>query len=307
MKKYIFRRLLLSVVVVWIVSVLIFLATRIGPDPVYMIAQPGADETELQSIRKRFSLDKPLPLQYVTFVERALQGDLGESVYYGLPVSKIVVGRLPASLLLVGAAKIISLCIGIVAGVLSARRKGGWLDNLLKWFSLVGLSMPNFWIAMIFVLVFSVKLRLLPTGGYGGITHLIMPAFSLGWYFSAGYARITYSSLLEVLNSEYIKLARIKGLPEWSVVGRHALKNALIPVITLAGMNLVVMISGAVAVETVFAWPGLGLLMYDAAVHRDFNIVQAVVLFVSAMMVLVNLLVDILYAYIDPRVRYEYH
>jgi peptide/nickel transport system permease protein len=307
MKRYIVRRLFLSLIVVWVVSVLIFVATRIGPDPAYIIAQPGADESELRSIRQRFGLDQPYPLQYLTFVRRALQGDFGESIYYGMPVSKIVVGRLPASLILVGAAKLISLLIGVVAGVLAARRKGGWLDDFLKWFSLAGLSMPNFWIGMLLVLLFSVKLEVLPTGGYGGISYLIMPAFSLGWYFSAGYTRITYSSLLQVLNSEYIKLTRIKGLPEKSVVGKHGLKNALIPVVTLAGMNLVVMISGAVAVETVFAWPGLGLLMYDAAVNRDFNIVQAVVLFISAMMVLVNLLVDILYAYIDPRVRYQYH
>jgi len=306
MKKYIVRRLFLSLVVVWLVSVLIFLATRIGPDPAYMIAAPGASEAELQSIRERFGLDQPLPVQYLTFITRALSGDFGDSIYYGIPVFKIVVNRIPASLILIGTAKLISLSIGLVAGVLAARRKGGWSDNLVKWFSLAGLSMPNFWIAMLFILIFSVKLEILPTGGYGGLTHLLMPAFSLGWYFSAGYTRITYSSLLQVLNSEYIKLTRIKGLPERSVVGKHALKNALIPVVTLAGMNLVVMISGAVAVETVFAWPGLGLLIYHAAVNRDFNIVQAVVLFISAMMVLVNLLVDILYAYIDPRVRSQY-
>jgi ABC-type dipeptide/oligopeptide/nickel transport system permease component len=158
---------------------------------------------------------------------------------------------------------------------------------------------------MVLILIFSVKLRVLPTGGYGGIAHFVMPAFSLGWYFSAGYARITHSSLLQVLNSEYIKLAWVKGLSEFSVVGKHALKNALIPVVTLAGMNLVIMISGAVAVETVFAWPGIGFLMYQGAVYRDFNIVQAVVLFISVMMVLMNLFVDILYAYLDPRIRYK--
>jgi peptide/nickel transport system permease protein len=165
--------------------------------------------------------------------------------------------------------------------------------------------MPNFWIALLLILIFSVKLRVLPTGGYGSVAHLLMPAFSLGWYFSAGYTRLTYSSLLQVLNSEYIKLARVKGLPEISIVGKHAFKNAIIPVVTLAGMNLVVMISGAVAVETVFAWPGLGQLMYIGAVNRDFNVVQAVVLFVSILMVMMNLLVDILYAYLDPRIRYQ--
>lgn len=304
MKRYIVRRLALGLVVVWLVSVIIFLATRVGPDPALMMAPPGADEAELRAIRERFGLDQPLPLQYVVFVGRALRGDLGDSIYYGLPVAEIVAQRAPASLILVAAASAISLCLGVLAGLLAARNPGGGVDGLLRWFSYLGLSMPNFWIAMLFIMIFSVKLRVLPTGGYGGLAHLVMPALSLGWYFSAGYARLTYSSLLQVLNTEYIKLARVKGLSEMGVVGKHALKNALIPVVTLAGMNLVIMISGAVAVETVFAWPGLGHLMYQGAVSRDFNVVQAVVLLVSVLMVMVNLLVDILYAYLDPRIRY---
>ncbi len=284
---------------------MIFLASRIGPDPALMIASPGADDAELNAIRDRFGLNEPLPVQYFIFIKRALQGDFGESIYYGLPVAEIMWQRLPASLMLVGTAKFISLAFGVLAGVLAARRRRGWTNNLLRWFSFMGLSMPNFWIAMLLILIFSVKLKVLPTGGYGTFWHLLMPAFSLGWYFSAGYTRITESSLLQVLNSEYIKLCRVKGLKEFSVVGKHALKNALIPVVTLAGMNIVLMISGAVAVEMVFAWPGLGLLMYHGAIYRDFNVVQAVILFISAMMVFMNLLVDILYAYLDPRIRYD--
>ncbi len=284
---------------------MIFLASRIGPDPALMIASPGADDAELNAIRDRFGLNESLPVQYFIFIQRALQGDFGESIYYGLPVAEIMWQRLPASLMLVGTAKFISLGFGVLAGVLAARRRRGWTNNLLRWFSFMGLSMPNFWIAMLLILIFSVKLRVLPTGGYGTVWHLLMPAFSLGWYFSAGYTRITESSLLQVLNSEYIKLCRVKGLTEFAVVGKHALKNALIPVVTLAGMNIVLMISGAVAVEMVFAWPGLGLLMYHGAIYRDFNVVQAVILFISAMMVFMNLLVDILYAYLDPRIRYE--
>lgn len=305
MKRYIFRRLLLGLVVVWIVSVIIFVATRIGPDPALMIAPPGADQEELQQIRERFGLERPLPVQYFVFITKALTGDMGESTYYGLPVSEIVWTRIPASLLLVGAAELIALTIGVLAGVLAARRMGGWLDNIVRWFSLAGLSMPNFFTGMLLMLIFAVKFELLPTGGYGGIQHLIMPAFALGWYHSAANTRITHSSLLQVLNSEYIKLARIKGLSEASVLGIHALKNAFIPVVTLSGLHLVTTISGAVAIETVFSWPGLGFLMYQGAVYRDFNIVQAVVLLVSIAMVLVNLLVDILYAYLDPRIRYQ--
>jgi peptide/nickel transport system permease protein len=291
--------------VILIVSLLIFVATRITGDPALLIAPPGAGEEELRAIRERFGLNAPLPIQYFTFVIRAMKGDFGESIYYGLPVFEIVMQRLPASLQLVGAAKLISLTIGLLGGVLAARRRGGWFDNFVRWFSFLGLAMPNFWIAMMFIFFFSLYLKVLPTGGKGGIDHLLMPAFSLGWYFSAGYTRLTYSSLLQVLNSEYIRLTRIKGLPEILVVGKHALKNALIPVITLAGMNLILMISGAVAIETVFAWPGLGLLMYHGAIYRDFNIVQGVVFVVSVMMVAMNLLVDILYAYIDPRIRYK--
>jgi peptide/nickel transport system permease protein len=305
MKRYIIRRFLFGIIVIWIVSVMIFAATRIGPDPALMIASPGADEAELNAIRDRFGLNEPLPVQYFIFIKKALQADFGESIYYGMPVAEILWQRLPASLMLVGAAKFISLGFGVLAGVLAARRRGSWSNNLLRWFSFLGLSMPNFWIAMLLILIFSVKLKVLPTGGYGTFWHLLMPAFSLGWYFSAGYTRLTESSLLQVLNSEYIKLCRVKGLTEFSVVAKHALKNALIPVVTLAGMNVVLMISGAVAVEMVFAWPGLGLLMYHGAIYRDFNVVQAVILFISVLMVFMNLVVDVIYAYLDPRIRYD--
>ncbi len=305
MKKYLLRRLILGALVVWVVSIIIFLATRIGGDPALLIAPPGAGEAELQAIRDRFGLNKPLAIQYLTFITRGFQGDFGESLYYGVPAFSLLINRLPPSLELVITAQIFALAIGLSAGILAARRKKGWLSNAVRWFSLLGLAMPNFWIGMLLIMLFSVQLKILPTGGRGGIEHLLMPAFSLGWYFSAGYTRITHSSLLQVLGSEFIKLARVKGLPEALVVGKHALKNALIPVVTLAGMNLVVMISSAVAIEIIFAWPGLGLLVYEGAINRDFNVVQSVVIFISVLMVGVNLLVDILYAYLDPRIRYR--
>ncbi len=304
MKRYIVRRLLWGIVILWLVSVLIFSASRVGPDPVLMMTSPGASEEDLNVLRKRFALDKPFHIQYFVFIFRAVQGDFGESLYFGMPASEIIMQRLPASLELVGAAQFISLSLGLLAGVLAATSRRRWIGSALKIFSLLGLSLPNFWIALLALLFFSVYLGILPTSGRGGIAHLVMPALSLGWYFSAGYTRLTHSSLLEVLNQEYIKLARTKGLPERLVVGKHALKNALIPTVTLAGMNMVVMISAAVAIETVFAWPGLGYLLYDSARNRDFNTVQGVIIIISAMMVFVNLLVDILYAYLDPRIRY---
>lgn len=296
---------MLGIVVIWVVSVLIFLATRASGDPVIMMADPGAGEEELDVIRERYGLNRSLPVQYALYVVNSLRGDFGQSLFQGTSASLLIWERIPATLELLLAAKIISLTIGILGGVLAVASRRKWVQNSVRIFSLLGLSMPNFWIALLGMLIFSVYLGVLPTSGRGGISHLIMPAFSLGWYFSAGYTRITYSALLEVLNQEYIKLARIKGLPEWLVIGKHALKNAMIPVITLAGMNVVIMISAAVPIETVFAWPGLGYLLYTSAGNRDFNVVQGVVLIISVFMVLLNLLVDILYAYLDPRIRYK--
>lgn len=304
MKRYIIRRLLWGIVVVWLVSILIFLAGRIGPDPVLMMAEPGAKEEYLDTLRKRFGLNRPLPVQYVVFISKAIQGDFGESLYFGVPVSEMILERFPASLELIAAAQFIALAFGVWGGVLAATGRSKWIKGLVRIFALLGLSLPNFWIALLMLLVFSVYLKVLPSTGRGGINHLVMPAFALGWYFCAGYLRLTHSSLLEVLNREYISLARIKGLPEWVVVGKHALKNGIIPVVTLAGMILVVMVSGTVAVETVFNWPGLGFLLFQAAAHRDFNTVQAVVLIISGMMVFSTLLVDIVYVYLDPRIRY---
>ena len=305
MKRYIIRRLLLGAVVIWLVSVLIFLATRASGDPVLMMADPGASEEELDVIRDRYGLNHSLPIQYIVFIVNSLKGDFGQSLFQGTGASQLILQRIPATIELLLAAKLISLAIGITGGVLAVASRRKWIKNSVRMFSLLGLSMPNFWIALLGMLLFSVFLGVLPTSGRGGIQHLIMPAFALGWYFSAGYTRITHSALLEVLNQEYIKLARIKGLPEWLVIGKHALKNAMIPVITLAGMNVVIMISAAVPIETVFAWPGLGYLLYTSAGNRDFNVVQGVVLIISIFMVLLNLLVDILYAYLDPRIRYK--
>lgn len=304
MKKYILRRFFWGVVVVWIVSLLVFSATRVGPDPVLMMAAPDASEADLQALRIRFGLDKPLVVQYLIFVSRALRGDFGESTNFGLPASELIISHFPASLELVITAKILALGIGILAGMLAVRRRGRWMDNSLRAFSLLGLSLPSFWIGMLAILVFSFYLKILPTSGTGGPAHLLMPACTLAWHFSAGYMRLTHSSLLEVMNREYVKLARLKGLPEIRVLTKHALRNALIPIVTFAGMNVVLMFSASVAIETVFAWPGLGFLLYQAALNRDFNVVQGVVLIISIMMVFLSLLVDILYAYLDPRIRY---
>jgi peptide/nickel transport system permease protein len=233
------------------------------------------------------------------------RGDFGQSFYYRMPVLELYRSRLPNSLLLAAAAMAFSLVVGIPSGIVAAVRVNRWWDSAGKIFALLGLSMPSFWVGLIMILVFSVYLGWLPSSGSGTPWHLVMPAIALGWYFAAAHMRLTRSSMLEVLGSEYVKLARLKGLPEALVIAKHAFKNALIPVLTLAGINLVIMVNVAVVVETVFAWPGVGRLLYEGIAFRDFPVVQATVLLGGVMIVFVNLVVDLLYAAIDPRIRYQ--
>jgi peptide/nickel transport system permease protein len=244
-------------------------------------------------------------VQYASFMASLLSGDLGQSFYYRTPVVELYLERLPNSLLLAAVAMAFSLLIGIPSGILAAVRVGRFWDSAGKLFALLGLSLPSFWVGLVMILLFTVYLGWLPSSGSGTALHVIMPAFALGWYFAAAHMRLTRSSMLEVLGSEYVKLARLKGLPEAMVIAKHAFKNALIPVLTLAGINLVIMVNVAVVVETVFAWPGIGRLLYEGIAFRDFPVVQGVVLLGGAMIVIVNLLVDTVYAVIDPRIRLE--
>jgi peptide/nickel transport system permease protein len=242
-------------------------------------------------------------VQYAAFLKNILTGELGQSFNYETPVSTLYFQRLPNSLELALAATLISFVIGIPAGIISAVRVNSAWDHVGKTIALLGLSIPGFWLGLVMILVFSVWLEWLPTSGQGGWRNLVMPAIALGWYFAASLLRLTRSSMLEVLRSEYIKLARLKGLPGFTVIAIHAFKNALIPVLTLAGVNLVVMINAAVIIEVIFAWPGIGRLLYEGIFQRDFPLVQGVVMEAGIMIVLINLIVDILYAYIDPRIR----
>jgi peptide/nickel transport system permease protein len=278
---------------------------RVTGDPAVLLAEPGASQADLDAIRKQFGLDQPLWIQYVSFVSHLVRGDFGQSFYYRTDVFELYLSRLPASLLLASAAMAFSLLVGIPTGIIAAVRVNQWWDSVGKIFALLGLSMPSFWVGLIMILFFSVYLGWLPSSGSGTVLHLVMPAIALGWVFAASHMRLTRSSMLDVLGSEYVKLARLKGLPEALVISKHAFKNALIPVLTLAGINLVIMVNVAVVVETVFAWPGVGRLLYEGIAFRDFPVVQATVLLGGVMIVVVNLLVDILYAVIDPRIRYE--
>jgi ABC-type dipeptide/oligopeptide/nickel transport system permease component len=303
MKRYVGTRIAYSLLSLLLLTITIFFLVRVTGDPAALLVEPGASEADIAAIHHRFGLDQPLVVQYVLFMRDLLSGDLGESFYYRAPVMQLYMSRLPNSLLLAVVAMGFSLLIGIPSGILAAVRVGRFWDSAGKLFALLGLSLPSFWVGLVMILLFSVTLGWLPSSGSGTPLHLIMPAFALGWYFAASHMRLTRSSMLEVLGSEYIKLARIKGLPEVLVIAKHAFKNALIPVLTLAGVNLVVMVNVAVVVETVFAWPGIGRLLYEGITFRDFPVVQGVVLLGGAMIVMVNLLVDILYAVIDPRIR----
>ncbi len=305
MRRYVVKRLGYALLSLVLLSLTIFAFARLTGDPAVLLTEPGASRDDLAAIRTQLGLDRPLWVQYGSFLLSLGRGDLGRSFYYRTPVLELYLSRLPHSLLLATAAMAFSLLIGIPTGILAAVRVNRWWDRAGKIFALLGLSLPSFWVGLVMILFFSVYLGWLPSSGSGTALHVVMPAFALGWYFAAAHMRLTRSSMLEVLGSEYVKLARLKGLPEALVIAKHAFKNALIPVLTLAGINLVIMVNVAVVVETVFAWPGVGRLLYEGISFRDFPVVQATVLLGGAMIVVVNLLVDILYAVIDPRIRYE--
>lgn len=305
MARFALRRLGYSLLSLFMLSFVIFFFVRVTGDPTVLLVEPGASASDVAAMREQLGLDRSLPVQYWSFLTSLVRGDLGRSFYYRTPVLELYLSRLPNSLLLAAVAMVFSLLIGIPTGIMAAVRTGGVWDGAGKIFALLGLSMPSFWVGLLLILFFSVYLGWFPSSGSGTPLHLVMPAVALGWYFAAAHMRLTRSSMLEVLGSDYVKLARLKGLPEWRVIAKHAFKNALIPVLTLAGINLVIMVNVAIVVETVFAWPGVGRLLYEGIAFRDFPIVQATVLLGGAMIVVVNLFVDVLYAVIDPRIRYE--
>jgi peptide/nickel transport system permease protein len=303
MLQFVVRRTCYSVITLLILSLTIFVVVRMTGDPVTLMVEPGARAEDLARVRTHWGLDRPWPVQYLLFLQNVAWGDLGISFNYRMPVSELYFERLPNSLQLALCATLLSFLIGVPAGLISAVRVNGVWDNVGKVVALTGLSIPGFWMGLVLILVFSVWLELLPTGGKGDWRNLIMPSLALGWYFAASLLRLTRSSMLEVMRSEYIKLARLKGLPGWVVIAKHGFKNALVPVLTLAGVNLVVMVNAAVIIEVIFAWPGIGRLLFEGIFQRDFPLVQGVVILAGVMIVMVNLVIDILYAYIDPRIR----
>lgn len=311
MRWMILRRIVLLVITVFGVTVFTFLMMHLTPgDPATVIAEAryglgDATAEELAWIREHEGLDKPVHIQYVTWLSHLVRGDLGNSLISGKPVLDEILVRFPATLLLAAASMFVSLFVSLPLGLISAWKKNSAVDYVSMTGALVGASMPNFWLALLLILFFSLYLDWLPVYGYGDIGHLILPALTMGTGIAAMTTRLTRSSMLEVLDQNYIRTARAKGLRERLVIGKHAFKNAMIPVITIIGLQFATLLEGAVVVETVFAWPGIGRLLVDAIFDRDFAIIQGCALFIAFIFVVVNLLVDISYAWLDPRIRYE--
>jgi peptide/nickel transport system permease protein len=302
--RFVLSRLLQSLVTLAILSVVVFVLARTTGDPLHLILPMSATAEDYANARQYLGLDRPYVEQYVAFVTRAVTGDFGMSIRARRPVSELISQRLPSSLRLAAFAMAVSLAMAFPLGVMAAVKKGTGVDRAAQVVAVLGQSLPTFWVAIVLVEVVAGRLQWLPAGGIEGFSSYVLPGFTLGWFVVAGMMRLLRSGMLEVLDSEYVKLARLKGLSERRVVWLHALKNALVPVVTFAGIYFAILVTTAIVVETVFAWPGLGRLAYDGITSRDFPVIQAVVLVTAAIVAVVNLGVDCLYAFLDPRIRY---
>lgn len=305
MVGYVVGRVLQALLSMLVVISIVFVLTRLSGNPVHLLLDVNATQRDFDLLTHHLGLDKPLLVQYGLYVKNIVQGDFGKSVLTRRPVTEHIWERLPATVELGVVAMFLSVAMGVPIGVYSAVRRGGVLDMGARVFAVLGQSLPPFWLGLMLILLFGVILRVLPAGGRGGPQHLLLPAFTLGYFTSAAIMRLTRSSMLEVLGTDYIKFARLKGLHEQVVLWKHGLKNALLPVITFAVMLFVQFLGGAVVTETVFAWPGLGRLILESITTRDYPIVQAGVLVLSALYLIGNLCVDVLYSWLNPRIRYR--
>jgi peptide/nickel transport system permease protein len=331
--EFIGRRILQIIPVLLGVSIIVFFMVRAIPgDPAQILLGQTATQEQVQAMRAQMGLDKPVPVQYVLFLRDAFTGDLGESIVTGRPVTVELMARLPATLELTAFAMFVAVLVGVPVGVISAVKQYSIVDKITSVLALTGISMPIFWLAMILVVIFTVNLQLLPfpgrlssettitaitglvlvdslltfnfAGFWDGLKHLILPAVALGTIPMAVVTRMTRSSMLEVMNEDYVRTARAKGVVPWRVVFKHALRNAMLPTVTVIGLQVGLLMGGAIITERIFAWPGVGQIAYDSINRRDYAMIQGVVLYGALFFVLVNLLVDILYAVLDPRVRY---
>jgi len=304
MRRYIIIRLFQTVLTLVILSMVIFSLVRLSGDPALLMLPEGATKQHYLEIRAKLGLDKPIYVQYGAFVLSAVKGDFGKSIRSNRPVMDSIKEMLPNSMKLVGVATLMTLVISIPLGVMAAVKKGTFLDTFARVIAGLGQSLPTFWVGLMLIQLFVIHWGILPASGMETWKHYLMPAFCLAIFMVAGIIRLLRSSMLEVLDSEYIKMARIKGVSEGSIVWKHALRNSLLPVISFGGMYIAIMITGAVLIETVFAWPGVGRLAYSAIIGQDFPLIQGVILTAAVIVMIANLSTDILYAYLDPRIRY---
>lgn len=313
MARYAVRRVLQALVVLLGVSIIVFMLVHLVPgDPIRVSLGTRFDPETYEALRQRAGFDKPLPVQYAVWLGRAVTGDLGVSFRSGQPVTIALLERLPATLSLAFAALVVALLIALPLGILSAMRSGSKLDYAATVVSQAGISIPDFWMAILLILLFALVLGWFPPSGYvsplddplGWLRHLALPAVTVGVVSGAVLTRFVRSSVLEAMGQDYTRTARAKGLPERVVIGRHVLRNALVPVITVTGLQLAYLLGGVIIVEVIFAWPGLGLLAFNAVQSRDYPVLQGAVLLVAVVFLLINLLVDLLYAYVDPRIKY---
>jgi peptide/nickel transport system permease protein len=305
MSGFLIRRLLQGALSIVGASVVIFIISRLSGDPILILLPNDAPASLIEQTRITLGLDKPLWMQYLIFAGQALSGDFGTSYRWQTPALTLVLDRLPATIQLAVVALGFSVLLAVPFGVRSAVHRGSWLDTLGKGFAMLGQAMPGFWVGLLLILVFSIELGWLPAFGHGSLAHLIMPAIALGWYPVAAQTRIIRSAMLDVLDSDYIRMGRAVGAPDRTLIWKYAFRNAAIPLITMLGVYFAAMLGGAFVVEVIFAWPGVGRTVVEAVFARDFPVVQAGVLLTSILFVTSNILVDLSYGLIDPRIRHD--
>ena len=303
MARTILRRTLRAVAALLLVTAVVFALLRLSGDPAYVLLAPEATPEQRAAFRAQYGLDQPLPVQYARYLARVVQGDFGQSFSFQAPALQVALQRLPATLELTLAAMALAVLVAIPAAVIAALWRGRLFDRLLMAVTLAGQSVPTFWLGMMMIIVAAVHFRVLPASGRGGWSHLVMPAVALALWLMALLARVTRSEMLEALEQDYVRTARAKGLAESAVAARHALKNALLPIVTVLGLQFGGLLGGAVMTETVFAWPGVGTMILDAILKKDFPVVLAGVMVVAAGFIVVNLVLDLLYSALDPRIR----
>jgi peptide/nickel transport system permease protein len=313
--SFLIRRLLAAIPVVFVVGVTVFVLINLAPgDPVRIMLGPDARPEVVERMRESLGLDQPLPVRFGIWFSRALVGDLGESIYFRQPVMSAIITRLEPTLMLTFGAVFVAVAIGVTAGLLSGLRRGTWVDQSLMFLALLGVSIPEFWLALNLVILFGVELRWFPVSGYvtigeGGFLeaarHVALAAFAVGFIQSALIARMTRSSIIEVMSQDFVRTARAKGLSAVPVVLKHALRNAMIPIVTVIGLVFALSLGGSIVVEIVFNLPGIGRMLIDSVGRRDYPVIQGVVLYIAFVYVLANLFVDLTYALIDPRIRYD--